>query len=219
LREISALSVIDLLFGLSMFKKALVIFAAIPFVASFCSDWNTQYIRFMLARSSVRRYTWSKVTVCSVSSFTVVFLGLLFFLLFLSFLMPVFPQDIEAHSYPPFGSLLTSGFPMASLLLTLFIFAVGNSFWVICGLTLSAYLPNRFIAVLSPFVFSYFLEEVSSGFPTWISLYHLTRVRDVIGLGALPSLIYFIFIFGLLIFICGLIFSHQVKRRVQNEVV
>jgi hypothetical protein len=219
LETYSVLYVVDLLLGLSVFKKVVVIFAAVPFAAGFCSEWNTQYIRFLASRSGVVPYIWSKALVCLLSSFAVVCLGLLLFALLLSFFMPLLPDDPGAVASFPFAGFLTGAVPQAGLLSIVCIFALGNSLWVACGLTLSAYLPNRYLAVLSPFVFSYILENMTLGFPPWADLYVLTRAREVLDLGPLANLAYSVIFFGLLVFLCGLVFSHRVKQRVRNDVV
>jgi hypothetical protein len=213
------ISLLRLLFGLSLFKKVLVIFAAAPFVSSFCGDWNTQYIRFLVARCGVFRYVASKVVVCFLSSLAVVFLGLLLFVLGLLPFTPLTPDDLTPLAGPPFGMFLTDGLPVLYLLVLCFLFALGNSFWAVCGLTVSAYIPNRFVAILSPFLLSYILEEITSPLPPWINLYRLTRVYDVIGQGPLLTFLYYLLIFGVLIFLCTLLFSRQVKKRVHNDVV
>jgi hypothetical protein len=215
----SALYLIDLLMGLSMFKKVLVILAALPFVVSFCSEWNTQYIRFLVVRDGLKRYIWSKIIVCLLSALCALFFGLMLFVVFLSFSLPVIPTDdpreIENLVRPPFTEWSAGGY----LIVKVFVFSLGNAFWVVCGLALSAYIPNRFVAILSPLVFSYILEQITYHFPPWMRLYSLTRVHDVLGLGAAPSLAYFVCAFVLLTFMAGLFFSHQVKRRVRNESV
>jgi len=40
--------------GLSMYKKLLAVFAAVPFCASFCSDWNCQYIKPVIVRCGLK---------------------------------------------------------------------------------------------------------------------------------------------------------------------
>jgi hypothetical protein len=219
LGRLNTVYVVNLLLGLSVFKKIIVVFASIPFVTSFCSEWNTQYIRFLTSRSGVLRYICSKIFVCLLSSFAVVLLGLLVFVFFLSFFMPLFPQDQGANSTFPFGEFLTSGVPLACLGSIIFAFALGNSFWVACGLTLSAYLPNRYLAILSPFAFSYILEQMTLEFPPWASLYLLSRAQEVLESSPLINLFYYLLIFGLLIVVCGFIFSHRVRQRMYNEVV
>jgi len=222
LEQASSVYFLNLLMGLSMFKKVLAILAAVPFVVSFCNDWNTQYIRFVVFRSGLKRYAWSKITVCFLSSFIATFFGLLLFLFFLGIFLPIFPVDPLIRGdivNTPFGELSVGSFSILYPIARIFVFALGNSFWVVCGLALTAYLPNRFVALLSPFIFSYLLEEITATFPPWLSLYALTRGYNTSGFGALPDILCYLLIFGSLIFLCGLLFSHQVKKRMQNESV
>jgi hypothetical protein len=89
----------------------------------------------------------------------------------------------------------------------------------VIGLTISAFLPNYFVAIITPFIASYILEDLTkSMLPGPINLYSLTRVNDVIEQGAVISFLYYLFIFSAFIFALGLLFSYQVKRRIRNEV-
>ena len=208
----------EMLIGLSMFKKILVVLAAVPFVSSFCSDWNMQFIRPVIIRSGVRRYIWSKIGVCTLSSFITIFMGFFLFIFVCSIWVPVYPQDLSSEIFPPFEILATSSVPFLYLVIKVFIFSIGCSFWVITGLTISAFIPNRFVSLIVPLASSYIIEELTENFPSWINPYRLTRAKDVINQGAVVSFVYYVFIFALLICLLGLIFSWQVRRRIRNEI-
>lgn len=210
----------EIFIDLTMFKKLVVIFAAIPFAASFCSDWNCQYIKPVVIRSGVRKYTWSKVTICFISAFLTVFVGLIIFILLLSLKMPILPvENIQDSVVAPFAPLATGPLPILYILARVFVFSLAAALWSVVGLAISAYIPNRFVAIASPVIASYLLEELTSYLPGWLNIYYLERSRNVIKEGPAVSFIYFCFIFILLAIISGLIFSRQVRRRVQNEVV
>lgn len=210
----------ELLVNLSMFKKVLVMLAAIPFTASFCSDWNCQYIRPVVVRSGVRKYAWSKVLVCAVSSFAAIFVGMLLYagLLSIQLNLPLYSKNPINPPAPPYGSLLGS-VPLLYLMIILAIFSLAAALWCVVGLMMSAFIPNRFVAIATPLIASYLLEELSQGLPPWLDLYYLTRARNVIGLGAGLSFAYTSFVFLLLMFFAGLVFVRTVKRRVRNELV
>ena len=72
--------VLDILIGLSVFKKLIVIFAAIPCVMGFYEDWKHQYIRNIVLRTGKKHYVLSKIIVCVTISFFVVFIGITLFL-------------------------------------------------------------------------------------------------------------------------------------------
>lgn len=68
----------EIFLGLTMFKKLVVLFAAIPYVSSFCVDWKYQYIKPVVVRTGIKRYVWSKIITCFISGFLTVFIGLFF---------------------------------------------------------------------------------------------------------------------------------------------
>ena len=198
------------------FKKILAVIAAFTFSTSFCTDWNNQFIRPYIIRSGVNRYILAKLITCYATAFGVTFWGLLLFVLInLPFQSIISPEVTQLM--PPFDTIGAFS-PFLYLVVKLFIFSLGNAFWVLCGFTLSAYIPNRFVAVISPLIFCYFFEELKF-LPKWINFYALTRVSDVIDQDAFFSFLYYLFIFLVLSGMMGLLFARQVKRRVQNEVV
>lgn len=92
------------------FSELSLIFAALPYATSFCTDWNSQFICSTLIRSDLKSYSVSKVFTCALAGGSAVVLGegLFIFLLSLYFSL-VNPQD------PSFASL-TAGDLFGSLL-------------------------------------------------------------------------------------------------------
>lgn len=215
----SAAYFVDLFFGLSMYKKLVTLFAAIPFAASFCSDWNCQYIKPLVLRGGLRRYVWSKVCTCFYSAFAVVFFGMALFTLLLCGFMPLFPADLTNTVRPPFGPLAYGPVPFLYLAAQIAVFSLVTAFYVVTGLAVSAYIPNRFVAVAAPIIASYLLEHLSYFLPVWLNLSVFTHSADVIHRGPALSFAYFFFVLLALSALAGLLFGRQVKRRVRNEVV
>ncbi|MCB5935769.1 hypothetical protein LI012_10430 [Caldibacillus thermoamylovorans] len=210
----------ELFLGLTMFKKLTVLFAALPYVSSFCSDWKYQYIKPVVIRTGVKRYTWSKIFTCFLSGLLTVFCGLLLFLFILSLKMPLFPTEhIENIVGPPYSPLIEGNFPILYLILKSFVFSMAAALWAVVGLTVSAFIPSHFVAIATPVIASYVLEELTSIFPKWLNLYRLTRSADVLQQGPLVSFLYFCFIFLLFAVLAGFLFDYQVRRRIRNEVV
>lgn len=210
----------DIFIGLTMFKKLVVLFAAFPYVASFCSDWKCQFIKPVVIRTGISNYVWSKFITCFVSGILTVFIGQILFIIILSFKFPLFPnEDLNEVLLLPFKSLSTGFFPPLYLLAQSFVFSMAAALWTVVGLTLSAFIPVHFAAIAAPVIASYLLEEVTTLLPNAFNLYLLTRSSDVIQQGPLVSFIYFCFIFIMLSVLAGWLFSYQVKRRVRNEVV
>jgi hypothetical protein len=217
----SVLYFFDLFIGLSMYKKLVVLFTVIPYAASFCSDWNCQFIKPVVIRTGVSRYIWSKITTCFLSAFFAVWIGIMLFVALMSTIMPVMPvhqlQNMVAGS--PFESLAYSPLPVLYLFAEATVYSLAAALWSVVGLTVSAYMPNRFVAIATPVIAGYLLENLSMNLPVWLNLYLLTRSANVLKQGPAVSFAYFVFIFLLLSFLFGLVFSRQVRRRLRNEIV
>lgn len=210
----------DIFIGLTMFKKLVVLFAAIPYVSSFCSDWKCQYIKPVVIRTGIKEYIWSKIITCFVSGFLTVFIGLILFIILLSFKMPIFPaENIEQMIFPPFAPLAVGKIPVLYLLAQSFVFSMAAALWAVVGLSLSAFIPINFVAITTPLIASYFLESLTRRLPEWLNIYLLTSSCDVIHQGPFISFAYFVFIFILFSFLPASIFNYQVRRRLRNEVV
>lgn len=211
---------LDIFIGLTMLKKLVVLFAALPYVSSFCSDWKCQYIKPVVIRTGIKKYVWSKIITCFVSGFLTVFIGLILFITLLSFKVPMFPSgNLDQVLHPPFGPLAVGDFPILFLLAQCFVFSMAAALWTVVGLAVSAFIPIHFVAIAAPVIASYVLEEMTTLLPSWLNLYYLTRSADVIHQGPLISFAYFCFIFILISVLAGLLFDYQVKRRLRNEVV
>lgn len=53
--------------------------------------------------------------------------------------------------------------------------------WVMSGLMISSYIPNSFVAVCSPLIFSYLLEEITGLLPPYFNMYLLAKASNVLG--------------------------------------
>jgi hypothetical protein len=220
MNDASVAYLIEIFIGLTMFKKLVVLFAALPYVSSFCSDWKYQYIKPITIRTGIHRYIWSKLVTCFVSGCITVFAGMILFITILCIKLPQYPEiDANLLLQPPFGELAMGQFPVVFLLTQCFVFSLAAALWSVVGLTVSAFIPIHFVAVAVPVIASYFFEEFTMGFPNWLNFYLLTRGADVFHQGPYVSLVLFCVIFISFSSLTGLVFSYQVRRRLRNEVV
>lgn len=212
--------IMNLLIGLSMAKKLIVLFSSLAGVGLFCHDWNNRFIQPTVSRCGVVNYSFSRALTCWLSSFAASFLGMIIFAGALRLFMPICtPNLMSSFTEPPYGELLTSPFPFLYIAATAAVFSLATAMWTLVGLAFSAFIPNHFVAMTATIVASYILEELTRFFPAFLSLYGLTRSANLLNQGALVSFLYFVSVFAVLSVIIGLIFHFQVRRRVRNEVV
>lgn len=207
--------VIELMINLGMFKKVIVFFAAIPYATAFCQDYNSGYINFVVSRSGVRSYILSNTAICVVSGFSAVFLGIMSFWGILSFFYP--PQTYEAMGV--YSNTVINN-PVIYILIVTSIFSLYAAMWTASGLSLSSIIPDKYVALGSPLILGYLLEEITYRFPPYLNLYQLSHPGiEVFGKSAFSNYFYTISVFIFVIVILGYIFSCFVKRRIKNEMV
>ena len=205
----------SLIIGIDGNRKMFVIMGALPFAANFAEEWNTIAINHYVIRTKPRKYAAANVVTCVLSSIVTVFVGMTVFAGIYSLFYPFYIPTNNPPA-PPYGVLEKLGFPFLSMSANLFIFSVSCAMWSAMGLMLSAFFPNKYIAICSPFIFSYAVERLTMQLPTQLNLYHISL--SYIGwTGPLGA---FLYSMGLLLgisAICGIIFTVIVEKRVHNE--
>lgn len=209
---------LDLLLDLDMYRKIIPFFAAIPFAANFCREYISGITKFCIIRSDNASYILSNFVMGAVSSFVVTFLGLMIYVMILAFRMPLY-YSLGNPTAEPYGVFLDGNKPIIYIIIKAVIYSVSVSMWVCSGITFSAFLPSPYIAVCSPFIFSYILEEITLNFSDCLNLWYLSTGRDVLNSTAGITFFYTLFLFILIISVLGKIFSYAVKRRITDETV
>lgn len=185
----------------------------------FYDDWKHQYIKNIVIRTGRRNYIISKIVVCVSISFLVVFLGILIFIGLLIGMGFDYSgiNGMGLDENMPYGIFLyQKSFLYVCCIVS--IYAASMAVWVMSGLMISSYIPNSFVAICSPLIFSYLLEEITGLLPPYFNMYLLAKASNVLGKNATYSYLYTIFIFTVLILGQGLIFAKRVKRRLGNEI-
>ncbi len=206
--------IIDLMINLGMFKKTIVFFSAFPFVTVFYDDFNSKFIYSVVLRSGENKYILSSVICCVMTGFSALFLGIIAFFSMLSLLYP-------CQAYETIGvySTIALNHPIFFVFIITSIFSLYASIWTVAGLTLSSLLPNKYIALGSPLILGYILEELTYKMPVCFNLYKLSHGYAVFDNSVYWNYIYTIAVFVLVIVVEGCIFSRVVKRRIRNELV
>ncbi len=210
----SSVYVIDVMLNLGLLKKVLVFFAALPAVTLYCQDQNSGFIRSIVVRSGIRNYTRSSFLACAVSGFVSLFSGLVIFFGIVSVFCPV--KSYEAGGI--YDGIAQSA-PILYTLIELSIFSFYCTMWTMVGFALSSVIPNKYVALGSPLIFGYLLEELTDKFPTYLNLYRLSHCSDVFAKSAATDYLYTIGLFLLVIVFSGVMFSYFAGRRNRNEMV
>jgi hypothetical protein len=201
-------------------NKILILFCVLPYTTSFCSDWNSKYIRPVVVRIGSNKYAWSKIIVCALTSGISVAMGILLFVLPLMLRIPLVSPaagNYESFSSEPLGGgLLLNGHYIAYYAMYIYLAFLAGAFWSVVGMGASAYISNKFVALFMPFIVLYMLGFISDKLPKWLQLINITNGDYLIG-GTFTSLIYATLLVGVLLAGVGLLFSKTIKMRLANE--
>ncbi len=202
-----------LLLEMKGYRKAFIIFAAIPFAANFADEWNSKAIINCITRKSALSYAVSNVTVCFVSSLLTVFVPMIIFAAASGCGSKIFYNGTSgAITYSEF---LEMGLPFLSIVFYFFTFALSCAMWAVTGMTLTAFFPSKYIAIGAPFIFSNVVERITLDMPPMSNFMGLSMSH--IGLPAAAALGYAFLVFGGLSAVCGIVFTIKIEKRVRNE--
>lgn len=155
------------------YRKAIALFAALPFTANFAAEWQSGVTRYCVIRDGSKKYAISNGLFCVGTSFLTVFIGIMLFAGVFSFWITFYKPDPNPKGLP-FGVLLDNGLPWLYLMIKVFIFSCSVSMWCVMGMFFSAFFPNKYVALCSPLVASYVIERITINFPDAANLWYLS---------------------------------------------
>lgn len=228
-QNIDVLHFFRFLNSVGTFEVMLVLCCVIPYTSSFCSDWNSKYICSIRIRTSTDKYSVSRVVSCAISGGLAIAMGILLFILILSFKYPL--VDINGGMFQSYIMeleynteyqscllpLLVNENYIAFYALSIYLIFLFGAFWSVVGLCISALIPNIFVALCSPFIL-YFLQGILlKNVPNQYNASYITKGDFNIGAGVVGNMIFVTFYMSVLIAIFGAIFTCIVKRRIYDE--
>lgn len=207
---------VEFFLNINAYRKAIAIFAALPFTANFADEWHDGVTNHCITRNGIKKYALANSLFCATTSFLAVFLGLMIFAISLSFSVPIYWHDSNPVSLP-FGILLENDLPWIYLITEVFVFSCSISMWCMLGLLLSAFLPNKYVAICSPLVASYVVERITMNLPDAFNLWYLSLTHINLT-NPWFAFLYMTGVFLALSVVCGIVFYFVLRKRVQNEV-
>lgn len=187
------------------------IFAVLPCATIFCEDYNSGYIKSILARTTHKKYLKECIACCTIGGGLGVFLPELFcstvFLFTGSPHLPV--VGVPSYSlYASFEYVWGGRLIVLSFLFFSFLF---GAVWANIGLCISAYAPNRYIALAAPFAIYYSIHLILQRTDVFTILSPVNMVQPISS--ALPNLLYPLLYQLTLLSVSIFLFYRQAKRR------
>lgn len=221
------------LHNVGIYESMLVLCSVLPFGLSFYFDWSNKNYYFSVARCGKKSYSISKICATAVSGGAAIALGMLLFLVFISFFVPwvdvkgseygsyvsAFQNSIAAGTvqYPCLTTYLLEGNYVLFYALSLYLIFLYGAFWAVVGLCASAYIPNPFITVFSPYILLFVSNKFIAYMPLNIDPVSISRANFNIGTGVFGNMTYATLFFIILILCFGILFNFATQRRIQDE--
>jgi len=140
--------------AVSGFTPFAAIFPLIPYAASFIDDLQSGYVKGIVTRTGIRKYSKMRILSAAFSGGLTIFLPYLFiFAVIVINGVPTTPANINdiflSLIWAPFVTVGGGLLVMAAKLLLAFLF---GSVWALVGLFLSTIVCNRYVTMIAPFV-------------------------------------------------------------------
>ena len=125
--------------------------------ASYQEDLQSGIYKYILVRTSVKSYKWSKVLNCAIYGILTAFLALILICIGSVVIFPVNHEEMEIlHK-------LTAKYYFSIILRVVLIF-LNSSFYAVFGALAAAITKNRYMAYAAPFIFNYVISMLASAY-------------------------------------------------------
>lgn len=208
---------IDLFLDLDAFRKLVTIFTAVPFTANFADEWKHNITTSCISRKGIKKYALSNLSFCVITAFLAVFIGIMLYML----LAAAFSEFDRPGKYfddiLPYSELMDTGVRWLYPVLRVVVFSASCAVWCSMGLMLSAIVPNKYIAICSPVVASYVIEQMLFQSSKYINPVTLSLSNCRIG-SSVTTFLYTMLVFAGITAVCGFLYYYFLRKRVQNEI-
>lgn len=204
-------------------KTVACIPAALPVIVTFCDDCKHQYLRPIVTRCGVKKYTRAKFLASCVSSYLVLAIGIIIAMLILSIYTPITcDPTFSEFGYGPYAAFETMGLPALTFITRACIFSAYAAVYTLVGLVVAALIPNKFLVFAVPFASSFLFQEMSfplyGVIPDCFNIASLQLGIEIFeGKGMLFNAVYSILIPVIIASALYLLFNYLVEKRVRCE--
>lgn len=202
----------------SSFAVMTTFIGVIPYGPSFCEDWNNQFIRPCIIRSSPTKYGISKVVSTFLSATLAIFAGYMLTVLLFSLKWNMVSEEFFTEGYTLYdnssiGKTLETS-PLLYLILKSLLHSFSAAFWAVFALCISTYVTTTFTTFAIP-VITYYIAINLEGIPSALRL-NVIMNGSVNFANPYSAFWNGVFVFIGLSVIVGAWFCVRVKRRLAH---
>lgn len=210
----STISSINTLFYFDFERKIIALLAAVPFNARFSAEWLSNSNYYIITRKNSTEYLRSHLIVSCLSSFLVVALGLTIYAVILTANIPIYLNSNEVNM--SFGSILEKGYYTLYIAIKIVIYSLSNTLWCVCGLLCSVFFTNPYIALCSPFIFGFLIENLTYRFPEYANAFLISAGVAFPEHNLTFQIVYSILFWVIQISLIGFLFFKYARRKIIN---
>lgn len=212
--------------GLGAFFMAMTVICVIPSGLGHCADIKNNYKGYILSKTNITKYCWSKIIASVLGGFLCVFLGYMIFFGGLSLFFPIAESDPEIlNQYMETSRyvVMIEKSPVIYWILEFSSEALGYGFLASVAMTFSVLTDNVFVVLSMPIIFYYFTDFLNSvlGLPLILRWYQVMENGGVLftvqDSNWADTYLKTIFYFAVLIGITGMVFVKMMKIGARDE--
>lgn len=174
--------------------------------ASYLEDLQSGVVRYVMLRTTKKRYRWSKVINCALFGMLVILIA--FLLMMVIFFAVFIPNAGELHSLKTLD--IPYFFPFFQRVVLL---GLNGSFYALLGGAIAAVTNNKYMAYAAPFIFYYVISTLLEAYFT--GAYLINPKEWLLVRYSLPAVILAILVFAnVIVTVC---YSKIMERRCKNE--
>lgn len=217
--QTSAVVVFNNTYKYNNISQMLFLVSTFAYSVSFCVDCETKYIYEITIRSNISTYLAVRCISVAIMGGLSVTLGALAFISGICICQPsIVPSDIVIDvelSAQAFGDLLVEKRVIMYFASYIVVIFLQSGFFSVLGLTVSSYLPNPYIAYISPFILAFLLNQIANvcRFPIWLDPVKLATA-NVMNMTWFSILVMVICVYGTFIIVCSYLFIRKVRRTI-----
>lgn len=168
-----------------------IVITSAAYLASFCEDSENHFLRYAVMRTGVRRYVLSKVITCFCSSFLVLFLGTVLFLVYQSFHLPLTAEEsVAVMNFKPMTCLgwMLPEHIVIFLGIQTFLHGLMCGGMCVLALAFSTFIRNSYGVYMIPFllnycfyyVFNFFFCYIFTDAPELRPMFNIEEIYDCV---------------------------------------
>lgn len=204
---------------IGVFILILPIFCALPYSDSVYNELLHSNFKYQFVRSNIKIYGSSKISVCIISSFLAMVIGISLFIMVMRIRYPlVNTQDIyyEIYSVDDVYGFLLGQHNNIYFAIFIFFLGISSSVFSLTGILCSLYFPYKMTIIMAPFIIFFIFNEIGAWLRLpFLRISYLMYGKDIFG-NPLVNIIYTTLVFVVINTLIGKCFLKKLKRKIKN---